>query len=124
MKRNEWEFPYDSKVIMAAAAKKVEYHEGRLAFWEGKKVDTIRAIETGGIEVSESLGGSTYSNTGRGAQIVVKANLQIDLNECTSKMEEHRSKIANYQTYVDALTIAPDTSLQLTVEDIQFFYGK
>src|ERR1035437_2749524 len=97
--RDNWKFVYNIDDIKKAALVKQSWHNERFKFWEAKNKDVMDVIRSEGLEISESVAAG-YSNSGRNAQVLVRVDLQTDLNECQSKMTEHRHKYTDYQAWV------------------------
>jgi hypothetical protein len=125
--RKEWRFPYSTVKVLDGAKAKAIFHAGRLEFWQKKQAETMERIKSDGLQVQTSLAGANYSNVNRGfgAQVVVDATLQRDLDECETKIHEHRSKADTYRGWVEVLAAQRgDVTLELDHEDYLFFFGK
>ena len=123
--RFEWEFPYKADVLTKAAKVKVAHHSGRLAWWKAKKDEIVATVKAEGIEVQESVAGANYaSNAQRGAQIVVRADLNSDLQETVRKITEHHGKVEEYLGWVQVLGAQGKKEFKLNHEDWMFFFGK
>lgn len=127
--RDHWKFEYTISLLTDAAAYKTNYHEGRLKAWREKRDETMAKIRSEGLEIKESAMANTtnYSvyNSGHGAQVYVRVDLQQDLNECEQKIAEHRNKVADYKAW-NAVFAAQDgqKQLELSKDDwLYFFYG-
>lgn len=124
-KRDQWEFEYTASKLVEGAKTKKESHEKRLAWWEGKKLETMQKVKDGGISIHDSVAAG-YSNTkgGFGPQIEIEGGLQRDLNECHIKLKEHEEKIRVYDGWIQVLSANPESRLKLTHDDWLFFFGK
>lgn len=123
MGRATWEFPYTADKLATAADVKRTHHTDRLKWWEDKKVEVLKTIKAEGIEIDESLA-EGYSNSGnRGATVQVRTDLLNDVNECNTKIREHRAKVAGYDAWVQVLRSQGQSSFNLIQEDWLYFFG-
>jgi hypothetical protein len=125
MKRNEWTFDYTAKVLAEAALKQVDVHATKLKWWEDKKVETMKKVSEGGIEVHDSVA-STYSHTKgfAGPEITIDSGLQRDLNECQAKIRHHSELVNDYLGWHQVLIANPEARLSLEHDDYLYFFGK
>lgn len=122
--RDNWRFTYTVDNIKQAAIEKEAWHLNRHAFWKEKNDEVMTKIKSEGLEISKSVAQS-YSNSGRNAQVMVRTDLQVDLNECQSKITEHLNKYKDYQAWVFVLDSQPPQNLlELSKDDYLYFYGK
>lgn len=131
MQRNEWKFEYQCRDLVAAAAAKKAHHEQRLAWWEEKQRAVIEEVKTRGLEVSESIAMQYQdskafigSSALRGAQLTVKNDYQVQLNECHTKISQHGNRAKEYDAWMQMLSARPDNHVTLDNEDWMFFFGK
>lgn len=130
MNRHEWEFEYTARDLAKAAGAQRDYRRSRITAWEGKKQETMEKIKTSGLTVHESVaekfaGYTTNALHGqRGAQVMVDATLQKDLDECVGKIRVHRELAQEYDAWLQVLEAQPETRLKLQHDDWLFFYGK
>lgn len=124
MQRDRWEFEFTSAALCEAAKKKVEFHNGRVTWWCNSKDKVMQEIKDAGIEVSESVG-AQYGNTttGYGPQVMVRNDLQKKLTECHNKIDQHRTKSAEYDGWVQVLSVDKGTR-RLHADDYLYFFGK
>jgi hypothetical protein len=125
--RKDWRFPYTTTRVLEGAKTKALFHAERLAFWQRKQTETMERIKSDGLQVQTSLAGSNYSNVNRGfgAQVVVDATLQRDLDECETKIHEHKAKADTYRGWVEVLAAQRgDVTVELDHEDYLFFFGR
>lgn len=123
MNRDNWLFPYTADKLLAAATAKREHHDARLLWWEDKKASVIEAVKAEGIEIDESLADITSNSYGRGATVQVRNDLVRDLQECVSKIREHRGKASDYSAWVQVLSSQGQATLALHHDDWLFFFG-
>ena len=76
-----------------------------------------------GIEVTESVAGNSYTNTGFGPQVMVRNDLQQRLTECHQKMQEHSKSVKTFCGWIAVLEGNPNDALTLHADDYLFFFG-
>ena len=125
-RRTDWKFEYAADVVAAAARAKVEFHAGRLKWWEAQKLEAVKKVQDGGIEVHDGVAAMSYSNSMRGCgpQVVIDATLQRDLEECHGKILEHNSQVKTYECWVQVLEAQGAKHIDLDQDDYLFFFGK
>jgi hypothetical protein len=127
--RNDWKFPYVLSTVLEGARKRLAHHQGRLDWWERKKEEVIARIKREGLEIDESLAAGfgsakTYS---RDTSVLIRNDLQQDLNETTGKVREHRAKRDEYQHWVVVLEgqrAMGQFDLQLDFQDYLYFLAE
>ena len=123
MFRDKWMFPYTADTLHAAATEKHKFHTGRLEWWNKKKEDVMNQIRAHGLEIDESVA-IGYSNSGRNASVSVRDDLLRDLNECVAKVNEHTSKVKDYDAWIQVLKSQGQSSFNLNQDDWLFFFVK
>jgi len=128
MKREEWTFEYTASKLADAAQAKVDWHRERLAWWKDKKDEVMGTIRKEGLEVDEkiSLGFSSPKSRDweRGAQVMVRNDLQKDLDECMEKLKAHTLKLNEYSGWQQVLSANPESRQSLDINDWLFFFGR
>jgi hypothetical protein len=128
MNRNEWEFEYTASTLAKAAHAQRTHRLSRVEVWESKKTEIMQKVKTSGLTIHEGVAASlsNYTNSigGEGAQVMVDATLQRDLNECVKKIRAHRDMATEYDGWVQVLEANPESRLKLTHGDWMFFFGK
>ena len=137
MNRNDWKFAYTADVLLKAAKAKHAFHTGRHKWWSEKRETTKALIKSEGIEIDESLaagdsdkfgGGMSAallnSTYGRAPSVNIRNDLVADLNECNSKIMEHRNKTNDYSGWIEVLESQGSASLMCHQDDWLFFFGK
>jgi hypothetical protein len=128
MKRDEWTFDYQASALAQASAAKLEFHEERLDFWRKKREEVWATIRREGLEVDEKISMGFRSPKGsdfdRGAKVMVRNDLQADLDEVLDKLKHHTNLRAQYAGWHQALVANPEASFKLDIDDWQFFYGQ
>lgn len=123
--RDQWEFDYTARNLADGAKSQREFRLGRVAFWQDAKTRTMVEVKESGIEVSESAGASVSNyTTGRGPQVMVRADLQGKLSECHTKIAEHQQAADDYAGWIQVLEANPEVRLKLTHADWLYFFGK
>lgn len=122
MNRNEWEFSYQADKLLQAALSKQAHHVDRLKWWETQKASVMDKIKAEGIEIDESLSNFT-SNAYRQPTVHVRNDLLTDMQECVSKVAEHRAKVAEYDAWGQVLSSQGQSALKLHHDDWHFFFG-
>jgi len=123
--RTDWEFDYPASSISMGAKRQREYRDGRVQWWEARKAEVMEKIKTSGLTVHEGVGANlSYSNTSnQGAQVMVDATLQRDLNECVTKIRSHQAAVKEYDAWIQVLDANPQARLKLKHGDWIFFFG-
>lgn len=133
MKRGEWAFNYPVGRVLAGARNKLEFHKGRLDFWEVKRSEVEEALRTHGLVIDESAVGAGYVGTasndvngfGRQTRVSIDPALQRDLVETVEKVREHRGKVERYGAWIQVLSSQPETNtLELHQDDWIYFFGE
>lgn len=126
MLRKDWIFEFTAPELARAAAAKLAHHDERLAFWKSKKQDVWATIRREGIEVDEKIAlqwrSPKSSDYARGAQVMVRNDLQNDLDEVLDKLAHHTSLRDQYRGWQATLEANPAARLKLDIEDWQFFF--
>jgi hypothetical protein len=127
MQRNEWGFEYTAGKLAEAATNKLAFHNERLGFWKAKKDEVWSTIQREGLEVDEKISMSyrspKASDFDRGARVLVRNDLQADLDEVLEKLKHHTSMRAQYEGWQQALEANAEARFKLDIEDWQFFFA-
>lgn len=128
MQRTEWKFEYTALKLAEAAQLKIDWHTERLSWWKAKKDEVFTTIRSEGIEVDEKISAG-FSNPKsrdweRGAQVLVRNDLQKDLDECLEKLQAHTKQLNEYNGWQQVLFANPENRLSLDINDWLFFFGK
>lgn len=128
MLREEWKFEYPTHELAAAAGRKLEYHTERVAYWKAKRTDVMDRIRAEGLEIDEKIAVG-YSNPKardwqRANQVMVRNDLQKDLDECLEKLEWHTRQRDDYDAWHQALSAQAGGTQALDVQDWLFFFGR
>jgi len=132
MNRDQWEFEYTANKLSEAAQAQKDYRDGRVKVWEEKKAEIMTKIKDSGLTVHESPGEklSTASNNyntramGRGVTVMVDPMLQRDMDECMTKIEQHREASKSYDGWIQVLNANSEARLKLKHNDWMYFFGK
>lgn len=128
MNRSDWEFEYTASALAKAAEGQRDHRNERVTVWEGKKAEVMTKIKDTGLTVHEGVAAGmanyTTSNNPGGAQVMVDVTLQRDLNECVSKIREHRQAATDYDSWAQVLNANPEARLKLKHNDWMYFFGK
>lgn len=128
MLREEWKFDYAAEELAEAARQKLRHHDERLEFWKTKKKSVMDTIRAEGLELDETIT-SALSNPKardwhRSAQVMVRKDLQKDLEECLDKLEWHTARRDEYDGWHQVLCAQRDKRLELQIHDWLFFFGR
>ena len=126
MNRDTWKFSFSISQVLAGAQKKLAYHTDRLNWWLGKKDEVMNLIRTEGLEIDESLAvGQISKHYSRGPEVTVRNDLREDLDECISKIREHRElcEVYDHWDLVLAGQNNPTGLLELDFKDYLFFFA-
>ena len=128
MQRTDWKFDYTATKLGEAAQAKINWHTDRLEWWKTKKDQVFATIRKEGLEVDEkiSMGFSNPKSRDweRGAQVMVRNDLQKDLEECLQKLQAHTKQLNEYNGWNQVLVANPENRLSLDIDDWLFFFGK
>ena len=128
MQRNEWKFDYTAAKLADAAQTKIDWHTERLNWWKGKKDEVFATIRAEGLEVDEkiSLGFDNPKSRDwdRGAQVMIRNDLQKDLDECMQKLQTHTHQLNEYRGWHQVLVANPENRLSLDINDWLYFFAK
>jgi len=128
MLRKDWGFEYTASNLATAAAAKMAFHRERLDWWKAKKDEVMNTIRSEGLEIDEKIA-LGYRNPkardwDRGAQVMVRNDLQHDLDECLEKLGFHTDQLQQYDGWHQVLNANPETRLRLDIEDWLFFFAR
>jgi len=128
MQRTEWKFEYTAAKLAEAAQAKIDWHKERLEWWKTKKDEVFATIRREGLEVDEKIS-LAFQNPksrdwDRGAQVMVRNDLQKDLSECLEKLQAHTRELNEYSGWNQVLNANPENRLSLDIDDWLFFFGK
>ena len=128
MIRNDWKFEYTASKLAEAAQAKVDWHTERLVWWRNKKNEVFAIIRKEGIEVDEKISPAFQSpksrDYDRGAQVMVRNDLQKDLDECMEKLSAHTQRLNEYSGWQQVLAANPESRQSLDINDCLFFFGR
>ena len=114
--RREWKFQYPCSQLQEVAHEKKENHAERLKWWETQQEGVMKEVRAKGLEVREQ-----QVSGGKRGEIVIDATYQRRLNECYSKIAEHRDLTIEYKTWERVFELNPTAKVDLDAEDIQYF---
>lgn len=128
MLRNNWKFEYAASRLAEAAAGKKAFHQERLDWWKTKRDEVMKTIRAEGIEIDEKIV-LTYSNPkardwDRGAEVMIRNDLQKDLQECLKKLQYHTERVDDYDGWQQVLAANPESRQEIDQEDWLFFFGR
>lgn len=126
MLKHEWEFAYTAAKLAEAAARKVTFHQERLAWWKDKRASVMATIRAEGIEIKEKIAlelrSPKHRDWDQSAELLIRNDLQKDLNECQDKLSHHTAKLSEYRGWYQMLQANPSTTQQLNIDDWLFFF--
>jgi hypothetical protein len=124
--RETWKFPYPADELTAAARDKLKYYQSRLDWWTAMRDEKIKEIKADGIVITESLVSETkfaMSNTYRPPGVSIDNELVAQVQECNSKIADHRRNVRDYTAWVQVLAAQGGAVQQLDKDDWLFFFG-
>jgi len=128
MQRKEWKFDYTAAKLAEAAQAKIDWHTERLDWWRAKKEEVFGTIRRDGLEVDEKISLAFQHPKARdwerGAQVMVRNDLQKDLNECLEKLQAHTRALNDYIGWQQVLNANAENRLALDIDDWLFFFGR
>ena len=128
MLRENWKFDYTTVQLAEAALTKLRFHEERLTFCQDKRKSVMDTIRAEGLEVHEKIA-TGYANPKardwhRGAQVMVRNDLQKDLEECLEKLEWHTARRDEHDGWQQFLHAQAGQMQQIDINDWLFFFGR
>lgn len=131
MNRDQWTFRYNATQLAEATRTKIDYHNKRLEFWDGRRTQLIAEIRADGIEVNEKTVLQTPERMnikGRdwttGGDVMIRNDLRKSLAESYEKLSYHTTRRDQYKGWLQAFTDNLENSHELEMDDWQFFFGK
>ena len=128
MLRKDWSFDYTAAKLAEAASTKIAHHTERLAWWRAKREEVMKTIRAEGLEIDEKIVLGFRSpksrDWDRGAQVMVRNDLQKDLEECLEKLGHHTDLLTQYDGWQQVLQANPESRIKLDIEDWLFFFGR
>lgn len=128
MLRSDWKFPYSAARLAEAAAAKLAYHDERVKWWGEKREEVMGTIRAEGLEIDERLvlahPNPKARDWERGAKVMVRNDLQSDLEECLAKLRYHSEKRRDYDGWSQVLQANGQSQLELDIEDWLFYFGR
>jgi hypothetical protein len=126
---NQRMFEYSGSKLAAAASARLEHHQTRFKWWHAKKEEVMQKLKAEGLEVDENSAlqqeiAPKARDWQRGAQVMIRIDLQNDLRDCLRKLAYHTEQANAYEGWVQVLQANPDARLCLDHEDWLLFFGK
>ena len=128
MLRQDWGFEYTAIKLAEAAANKQSFYQERLDWWKAKRVEVMNTIRSEGLEIDDKIA-LEYRNPksrdwDKGSQVMVRNDLQKDLNECLEKLSHHTQQLQQYDGWQQVLAANPEARVKLDIDDWLFFFGR
>ncbi|MCX6966126.1 MAG: hypothetical protein NTW41_12375 [Verrucomicrobia bacterium] len=129
MLRDQWKFRYTARQLAEAAQTKIEFHKGRLEFWEARRKEVIGQIKADGIEVNEKSVLLQYASPKmrdfqEGGDIMIRNDLRKRLAESYEKLAYHTGRRDTFDGWQQVLGANPDDKIELDIDDWLFFFGR
>ena len=129
MLRDQWKFRYTARQLAEAAQTKIEFHKGRLEFWEARRKEVIGQIKADGIEVNEKSVLLQYASPKmrdfqEGGDIMIRNDLRKRLAEAYEKLAYHTGRRDTFDGWQQVLGANPDDTIELDIDDWLFFFGR
>ena len=129
MLRDQWKFRYTARQLAEAAQTKIEFHKGRLEFWEARRKEVIGQIKADGIEVNEKSVLLQYASPKmrdfqEGGDIMIRNALRKRLAESYEKLAYHTGRRDTFDGWQQVLGANPDDKIELDIDDWLFFFGR
>lgn len=129
MLRDQWKFRYTARQLAEAAQTKIEFHKGRLEFWESRRKEVIGQIKSDGIEVNEKSVLLQYASPKmrdfqEGGDIMIRNDLRKRLAESYEKLAYHTGRRDTFDGWQQVLGANPDDTIELDIDDWLFFFGR
>ncbi len=128
MLREKWEFGYSAAQLSEATAKKLTFHQERLAWWKEKRLSVMTTIRAEGLEINEKIAleyrSPKSADWNNSSQVVIRNDLKTALQECQEKLVHHTTKIQDYSGWHQMLVANPEAKQHLDIEDWLFFFAE
>jgi hypothetical protein len=128
MQRDEWKFSYNGKQLTDAAKAKVAHHQRKFDWWRKRKDELLVQIKSEGLEITEAQSlihsGHKAGDWRNGAKVMVRNDLQCQLDECLRKLGFHTEELDGFGGWVQVLEANPESVLPLDHEDWLYFFGR
>ena len=128
MLRDQWKFRYTAEQLAEAVQQKIQYHDERHAFWNGRREDIVTQIKADGIEVNEKsvlqYGSPKMRDYQQGGGIMIRNDLRKSLTEAYEKLAYHTGRKDTYDGWRQILTANSGLPLDLDINDWLFFFGR
>jgi hypothetical protein len=128
MLRDQWKFRYTAEQLAEAVQQKIQYHDERHAFWNGRRENIVTQIKADGIEVNEKsvlqYGSPKMRDYQQGGDIMIRNDLRKSLTEAYEKLAYHTGRKATYDGWRQILTANSGIPLDLDINDWLFFFGR
>ena len=128
MLRDQWKFRYTAEQLAEAVQQKIQYHDERHAFWNGRREDIVTQIKAAGIEVNEKsvlqYGSPKMRDYQQGGDIMIRNDLRKSLTEAYEKLAYHTGRKDTYDGWRQILTANSGLPLDLDINDWLFFFGR
>lgn len=115
--RTRWTVEAGVAQLCARAIALVDYHQGRVAFWETERVTAQEALLAKGIDIRQQMvtGGARFETS-------LDQGLAARVAECDRKLVEHAQDRDQFRTWVDLLATMDHTgTLTMTRSDFAAF---
>lgn len=128
MLRDQWKFRYTAEQLAEAVQQKIQYHDERHTFWNGRREDIVTQIKADGIEVNEKYvlqyGSPKMRDYQQGGDIMIRNDLRKSLTEAYEKLAYHTGRKDTYDGWRQILTANSGLPLDLDINDWLFFFGR
>ena len=128
MLRDQWKFRYTAEQLAEAVQQKIQYHDERHTFWNGRREDIFTQIKADGIEVNEKsvlqYGSPKMRDYQQGGDIMIRNDLRKSLTEAYEKLAYHTGRKDTYDGWRQILTANSGLPLDLDINDWLFFFGR
>lgn len=128
MLRDQWKFRYTAEQLAEAVQQKIQYHDERHTFWNGRREDIVTQIKADGIEVNEKsvlqYGSPKMRDYQQGGDIMIRNDLRKSLTEAYEKLAYHTGRKDTYDGWRQILTVNSGLPLDLDINDWLFFFGR
>ena len=115
--RPGWRFEFTTDVLLPAAQKKLAHHRERHETWTARLREAEAELKEKGVSLKEhAVSGGEMRH-----EAVIDYTYQQRVNECSEKMHKHARSVERYERWERAFQLNPEKSLQLDVDDIEFF---
>jgi hypothetical protein len=116
-RRDRWTVKVPAKRLAKCCDERMEYHAGRLKFWDAERRDAEEKLRAVGIQLRH------FAVTGgQRMEAQLDAGLAKRVSECEQRLKTNQDALAKFRAFKALLTLAGDEpGVELTADDVLYF---